>query len=472
MKRPLVCLAISYSLGIIFANNTKITFLYFYGLVAVLFILGILFFKQRLGFTVILCCIIFLLGAVSLKNTQYLSKCHISKYISYKNNPQYKIKGQIISAPDSKNNRTIFVFKTKEIQVNNLKYNCCGNILVYTKGRKDLHYLDRLILAGNLYRPFNFNKSRETGYRNYLHNQGIYSLMHARLIERNAELNKFNRFSVKKFALLLKDKSQKIILKYVSPLSASILMAMVLGDKTNIPATIYNSMIKSGTVHILVVSGFNVGIVAFAISLFLKLLRVPRTLRFFFATGLLIVYCLISGASNSVVRATVMTISFMFCYLVKREADIYNTLALAAVCILIVNPQQLFDIGFELSFASVISIAYIYPKIKLFLRLDYLKVKYLKFLVEACLVSFSAWLGTLGLVAYYFRIFSPVTVLANLFIVPLATLITLCGFSMIATSFILPSLTVFLSSTCELLVSLLLHTNNLLIKLPWAFVRG
>ena len=56
----------------------------------------------------------------------------------------------------------------------------------------------------------------------------------------------------------------------------------------------------------------------------------------------------------------------------------------------------------------------LYPKIKSFLHADNLKLKYLKLIVDGCLVSFSAWLGTMGSVAYYFKIFSPITVLANL----------------------------------------------------------
>ena len=143
------------------------------------------------------------------------------------------------------------MFKAKEIGMNNLKYNCCGNILVYIKGRKDLHYLEELILTGYLYRTLRFSQAKQKSYQHYLYNQGIYSLMYVRSIEQRRNLNKANSVSLKVFALSLKDKAQKIILKFLSPIAASIFAAMVLGDKTDIPATIYNSMIKSGTVHIL-----------------------------------------------------------------------------------------------------------------------------------------------------------------------------------------------------------------------------
>jgi competence protein ComEC len=119
------------------------------------------------------------------------------------------------------------------------------------------------------------------------------------------------------------------------------------------------------------VSGFNVGIVTFIIILLLKLIRLPRKVRLACAIILLILYCLVTGASTPVVRATVMAGVFLLAYLFKREPDIYNSLFLAAIFILAFNPRQLFDIGFQLSFASVFSIIYIYPKIKSHQALNY-----------------------------------------------------------------------------------------------------
>jgi competence protein ComEC len=155
--------------------------------------------------------------------------------------------------------------------------------------------------------------------------------------------------------------------------------------------------------------------------------------------------------------------------MLKREPDIYSSSALAALFILLINPQELFNISFQLSFACVLSIAYLYPKIKSLLGIEFLKIRYLRMLVEGCLVSFSAWIGTLGFIAYYFKIFSPVTVLANIFIVPLATLITLCGFSLVFISLICPPLAKFFASASELVVTLLLSLNSLLVKLPGAY---
>jgi len=230
-------------------------------------------------------------------------------------------------------------------------------------------------------------------------------------------------------------------------------------------------MVKSGTVHILVVSGFNVGIVVFIIILFLRLLRLPRYWRFLVSLPLIITYCLITGASNPVVRATVMAIVFIASYLIKRDPDICNAICVAALVILLFNPNQLFDAGFQLSFASVISIIYLYPRLKQAAGLNRLQFRPLRFVLEGCLVSLSAWLGTAGLVACYFKIFSPVTVLANILVAPLASLITLSGFSLITAGLCCPALAPLFARANEALVWAMVAVNTLVLKIPGAYLR-
>lgn len=467
MKRPLVALSLIFCIGIYVASFINICFLFIYSLAFIFLTLNVLSLKKGLRFEIFLFCLIFILGILSLKNSWILAKCHISRYASYKNSCSYIIKGFVASPPVLKKNKLYFIFRVKEIQFNNVKYRSCGNILVYIKGKKNLHYAEELVLSSTLYRPYSFASLKSTSYRDYLYNQGIFALADAKLIERTQRLD--TKLIFKRFAFRLKSKMEDIIFKYTSSVHASILAAMILGEKRHIPPLVYNSMIKSGTVHILVVSGFNVGIVSFVILLLLRLIRISRLARFYAASILLVIYCFVTGASNPVVRATVMAIVFMFAYFVKRDPDIFNSSALAALFILIFNPRQLLDIGFQLSFASVISIAYLYPKLKSLLHTDSLKVKYLKFVIDSGLVSFSAWLGTLGFIAYYFKIISPVTVLANIFIVPIASFITLAGFSLILIELICSPLAPFLAYSSELAVLFLLKLNAFLIKLPLAF---
>ena len=470
MKNLLAFLVLVFCCGIFFAAFIKISFCLVYSLSIVLLILSFQFIMRIKIFNVLVLTLIFILGGVSLKNTQSLPLSHISHFFFYSNDDPYLLKGTIANEPSFENHKTSFIFNIKEIQITNSAYRSCGKILVHIKGIENLRYGEELILKGNLHRPF--SKSPEgKSYKNYLSNQGIFFIMQVKDTADIARLNINKGSEIKRFSFWLKNKIEDRIYKNVSLSTAGILDAMVLGEKKNISPNIIDSMIKLGTVHILVVSGFNVGIVAFVTLLFLKLLRLKKKIRIFIAISCLIVYSLMTGASNPVVRATIMAIVFLLAYLKKREPDIYNSLGLAALFILISNPKQLFDVGFQLSFASVISIVFLYPKLKVFLRAALVKNKSLKFLMESLLVSLSAWLGTMGFIAYYFKIFSPAAVLANIFVVPLSTLITLCGFSLIFISLILPPATPFFALTLELACSLLIKANIFLASFPFASFR-
>lgn len=289
----------------------------------------------------------------------------------------------------------------------------------------------------------------------------------ARFINSNPQISKKPYSAENK----LKQRTAGIIYKYLDGAPAGILEAMILGDKDNVPQPLLRSMVYSGTIHILVVSGFNVGLVCFLAMILLKLARFPKYLRIVIAGLLILVYCFLTGASNPVVRATIMAEVFLFSYFFKRIANIYNSLAVAALFILISDPRQLFDPSFQLSFSSVLAIVYLFPVLKTRFQLENIKQRVLKFLIDGFLVSFSAWMGTVGFIAYYFRLVSPVTVLANIFIVPLATLITLCGFGLVITSYLFPFLADLFAFNIKLLIGILVLVNSSLIKIPGAYYR-
>lgn len=471
MKQPVAFFTLFFCSGIAAASLVKTSFWQVFFLALVSLFLCLLFRKKALIFYVFILCSVFFLGASSLRNYVSLPKRHISRYILPADKRLYAVKGIVDGQPVFKFNKTSFVIKAQEVQFDNLRYSCCGRVLVYVEGKKDLHYADTLIVRGNFHRPPGNPGDKHKSYKGYLYNQGVYVILHVKNDAGIIRLNKNRRLSAGEFALKLKEKARNIILRYTSAVTASILGAMLLGEQRDVPVLLYKSMVSSGTVHILVVSGFNVGIIAFIVVLLLKSIRLPRKIRFSLAIPILVIYCLMTGSSCPVVRATIMAIFFMFGCLIRREPDIYYSLSLAALFILALNPLQLFDIGFQLSFASVFSIVCLYPKIRSFLRVGSLKIFYLGYLIDGCLVSFSAWLGTMGIIAYYFRIFSPITVIANIFIVPLATLITLCGLSLIFIALICPPMAPLFACNCELLTTLLIRVNSVLMQIPGASLR-
>jgi competence protein ComEC len=468
MRTPLVVLVASFLAGVLLLGQSQCPFLVFYGLAIVSLTACCVFFHRALVFEMGLLLLAFSLGASLMREYRILPHQHIARQLSYRQEDGLSfIKGHIVSLVTVNNDNTSFVLETEAIQKGRVAKECCGRVLVSLKGEEVFHYGDSLIVRGKVNRlPWGY---KQQGYRRFLQRQGIYALMrlkHSGYVVRCG--NKGPWFSFKSIAYWFRGEIQKVIHANFSPLSGAIVEAMLLGDKTHIPAPVYSAMMKTGTVHILVVSGFNVGIVVAILVLALKVARVSRSIRPWVAIPFITMYTLVTGASTPVVRAAIMATIFLLSYVFQREPNIFSSICIAAWAIVWNNPFQLFDIGFQLSFVSVLAIVCLYPRVQAFVRADSIKNKFLQYILNSCLVSFSAWVGTFGIIIYYFRTFSPITVLANLCIVPLATLITVSGFSMVLMNFLIPPLGRYFVYPVELFAMCLLKVNQWLVSFPGA----
>ena len=469
MKYPLVGLCIAFCLGIITAASFKISFLALCLVVFLFLILGIIFIKQNNEFIIFILCAVFFLGAALLRNSQILPKCHIAKLIPYKAE-SVSVVGVIDNDPIYQDRNVSFIFKTEKVGIGDSWQKACGKILVRVFKKEAFSYGDRLFLRGNLYRPFSFSKGFD--YRNYLKHQNIYlifSLGKDSGIVKQLEKNAGN--PILSFSFKMKHRLREVIVRNLSSFSAGIMNALILGDRQDLSQHLLDILMKLGTIHIIAISGFNVGIVAFVILLILKIIKIPKKPRYLLTILLLIVYCILTGSSAPVVRATVMATIFLCAYFLEREVGIYNSLSLATLIILAVNPWQLFEISFQLSFLSVVSIVWLAPKIKSLFpeRLD--KIPRLRFLILTFSVSSAAWIGLMPLIAFYFKTFTTITVLANMIIVPYSAVITTTGFSFALIGMLIPSLAPIFAVTNELLILILFKIHSFLITIPGAYFK-
>ncbi|MCX5708661.1 MAG: ComEC/Rec2 family competence protein [Candidatus Omnitrophica bacterium] len=458
MKKPLIWIVLLFSAGILVAEWIKIPLVWLYWSAGTILLALIFFLKRKFLTKLLLSLLVLIWGMIWLNNYRTVPECHIRKFY-YQSQKVYALRGWVNSRPEVKENKTSFLFRIEEIADEQRKQICCGEILVMVNGLLPVDYGEELIMECSLHRPFG----------EYWRRQGIYRVARVKSPDFVRSTGKNKAWPMKRLLFRVKSRIENGFEKNLSPICSGVIEAMTIGEERNVPVKVYKDMVRSGTVHILVVSGSNVGVVGFIIVLLLKIFRVKRKIRFFCCVPLLLAYCFLTGASNPVVRATVMAGVFLFAYFVKRQSNIYNSCAAAALVILILDPGQIRDIGFQLSFASVLAIAYFYPRLKNFLMVDKLKSGILRLPIESCLVSFSAWLGTAGLIALYFRMVSPITVLANLLIVPLASIITLSGFSLLVAQSLSSYPALSFASVNELLVSLLLSLNSLLLQVPHAY---
>ncbi len=452
MKYSLVIITIIFMLGITAARYTDVPFSWLFLAALLSGIAGVVMSSREKFFFISSALFIFFLGAAYARNAQSLSKSHIAAQFPYGTKGLCVLEGYAESQAYHDHSRTAFRLKTEALEEGGLRKVCSGEVAVSVAGVAEVPLGRRLRITGELI------------------SRNDKLVMKAAFPGRIQESGKERRFSVKAAAGRVKERFERVIFEHMPAGAAGIVDAMVLGEKKRVSPLVYRSMMKTGTVHILVVSGFNAGIVALIVMLLLKVLRFPGTFRICLTVPILILYCFMTGASAPVVRATVMVVLLLAARLCKREPDVFNALAAAALGILFCDPNQLFTISFQLSFVSVLSLAYIYPRLRAALSLNDIKIRSVRWLADTCAVSFSAWAGTMGLIAYYFKTFSPVTVLANLLIVPLASFITVCGFSLVAMHYICPPLAASVASTCEWAVNLLLYINSMLVRLPGAYL--
>ncbi|HAP34505.1 MAG TPA: DNA internalization-related competence protein ComEC/Rec2 [Bacteroidetes bacterium] len=211
---------------------------------------------------------------------------------------------------------------------------------------------------------------------------------------------------------------------------ANFLIGLLLGDRTEISEEIKSAFMNTGTIHVLAVSGSHVVLVAEIIFVVVGLLRFSQKPKILIAIAVLIYYMFLTGATPSVVRATLMIIIFYLGKLFQERTDIYNVLGVSAIIILLIEPKQLFDVGFQLSFSAVFSIVYFYPKLNALIPkipepLEEFKI--MKWLWQLFAVSLAAQIGTLPFTAFYFGKVSIVSLFANLIVVPIVGLIVTIG---------------------------------------------
>jgi competence protein ComEC len=231
----------------------------------------------------------------------------------------------------------------------------------------------------------------------------------------------------------------------------------------------------TGTIHILAVSGSNVAFVAFIFFSTLGFLRLPRkAVRIVTILGL-IAYMLLTGSSASVVRATMMAIVLICGTLFERKADIYNSISVAALILLFWNTNTLYDVGFQLSFAAVISIVYFYPRLESLIKKipkRLAEINGVDAVLQLFAVSLAAQLGTVPFTAYYFGRVSIISLVANIPVVPISGLNTFIGAAEIIIYPLSPWIAKWYAAVNDFLVWFLLGFVKQAASAPFAYIEA
>lgn len=285
----------------------------------------------------------------------------------------------------------------------------------------DLPLPDRLALGSQIVftaTVYPLEKKRnpsQFNYKRYLASQGIYTQVGIRQISHIR--TQTSRFSWTYW----RHRVLKAIDNNFSPETASLAKALLIGYKNELDRTEKITFSRAGLSHIMAVSGLHVGFILAPFWLlipFLWSLRYGKPLGLLLLIGTLLIYAGLTGFSASVTRASIVGIFLAYGKLYHKIRDSKNLTAVAALLILLLNPSDLFAIGFQLSFGAVYVILLTAPVIQRQLP-DWVKYRWFGAPLMVVIISFIVQFGLYPLLAYYFGEFSLVGPLANAFVVPL-----------------------------------------------------
>ncbi len=274
--------------------------------------------------------------------------------------------------------------------------------------------------------PYQFN------YKNYLEIQGVYHQL--KLNANNHIVLENSSRTIKGYATSLR---QNIITKLEQAnfgnAELGIIQALLLGQRDTISTETYTDYKNAGAVHILAVSGLHIGILLLFLEFMLRpmeLLPNGKTFKLVVIVVLLWGFAFLAGLSASVIRAVTMFSFVAYALYLNRPSNTFNILALSMFFILLVfDPMLLFHVGFQMSYAAVFAIVWVYPILQKFW---YPKNWLVRQVWQLLSVSVAAQVGVLPISLYYFHQFPGLFFISNLLIVPFLGLLLGLGIIVIA----------------------------------------
>ena len=343
----------------------------------------------------------------------------------------YILRGYVASDPENNGGKTKFVFRAKKIIIYSREISVSNDILI-TTNLSDVHFGEILVMTAALATPKNYN---DFDYVNYLKKDGIGLIINypkeMKTTDDDEDLNWADDFKIHiyKPIFVIKNKFESTVNNSIVEPNAGFINGILLGTKQNLSDNLKNAFSKTSTSHVLAISGYNITIIAWCV-MWILLRYFKRRKAFWVSVVVIVLFTIMTGASSSVVRASVMGLLLLFANGYGRLYDPRNSILFAGALMIFQSPLALrFDVGFQLSFVAVLGLMYIYPIINYWTRKllnpGLSGQSQLKDLISA---TISAQIAVLPLLIYYFHNFSLVSLPANILILPFLPAAMLLGF--------------------------------------------
>lgn len=413
------CLA--FIIGVFVRTVWPMDFFIIYLAMLLAFLLGILSLKNKLFLILAIWLICLALGAWRYQ----VSEPAINQsQIYFYDGQTIKFTGLVVQEPDQREDKVKLTIKAEKIEINSQQQNVKGLVLVTKPLFPEFNYGDELQLECKLDQP---QPVQGFDYENYLARYDIYSVCYNPQITLLAQ-NRGNWILAKVYQL----KAFFIgrINQVLPEPQASFLGGLLIGAKRSIPDELQSYFNKTGTTHMVAVSGYNITIIAMFLMLIAQTLGIGRKKIFWLILVFLAFFLMITGLQASVLRAALMGAVVLLGNYLGRRNKVANALILAAVLMLLFNPKILvYDLGFQLSFLATLGLVYLHPVLMKLTKIENCKWKIVKLVAgDYLLTTLSAIIMTQPLILFQFGKLSLVAPLANILVLPLVPLAMLLGF--------------------------------------------
>jgi competence protein ComEC len=336
--------------------------------------------------------------------------------------------GVVVAEPDVRPRKTFLHIAVDSVASASRVVPRTGKLLVRLRYDPHLGYGDAVAMRGRLQRPEGRRNPGEFDYAAYLARRDI----HARLSPRGREAV-IARTPAARFTWIgsviapLRGYVNERLGRHLTGEPAALVLGLLFGERKVMSQATVKAFEVTGTLHLLAVSGSNVGVVIAVVWGFATFMRIPKLLRTAISLVALVLFCYLAHNEASVVRASVAGAVILVGRALRRPTDPLNVWGAALLLLLMYDPRQLFEVGFQLSFAATMGILLCFPAGTGGRGQRSWLMRAWQLLALAAGVSVAAQLAVMPILAGAFGRVPLVTPLSNLLCVPLAGLATAAG---------------------------------------------
>ena len=386
-----------------------------------------------------------------------------------------QVEGIITDEPDSRELYTNIVVSADTILADGVRYDDVrSEILVRIPTHPEFHYGDEVMLEGKVILPKNF-VSEDGGepfdYRSYLAKDDIYYQMYfpkATLVARGEG----NLVYEKLFAL--KAWLMGNITRMISEPESSLAGGITLGTKQSLGENLLQKFRETGVAHIVVLSGYNIAVVAGIISRLVMFM--PFTVRLATSAIGIVLFAMMVGGGATVVRATIMALIVILARILGREGDALRALVLAGGLMVFANPMILLhDVSFQLSFSATLALVTLVPVVE---KYSILQTNHQirswsswRILREIMVTTFATQIFVLPLILYHMGSVSLVGFIANIFILPVVP-IAMLVVALVAVFAWVPIVGIAFAFVAYFVLAYIILAVELFARVPFASLQG